>query len=543
MAIWLACLANYEQLGPYCSLMSKTRPTFRRDKGFVLLEMNRLLPYKVPGYTLTYFPVRGRAEAIRLLLADQGASWTDDEVQIGDWMSGKSEVKKAAVFGQLPRFQDGDFVLYQTNAILRYLGRKFGIAGSNEQERAIIDMVNDGVEDLRLKYSRFMFFEYETGKEKYGNELPNHLTHFEKILSKNSDGTKFLVGDKISYADYNLLDLLQCHISVFPDCLSSFPLLKAYIDRIVARSKLSEYLNSDARNSRPILPKRTSQCSSCVLISSTGCYRECVLLPVTEVQKCLVDAALAGGLAVNFKALSFQCFISFRLKVLVYHTCKAAHQSTKANNMSGIVITYFPVRGRVEASRLLLADQGISWKDDEVQMQDWASGKGDLKKNAVFGQLPRLQDGSFVLYQSNTILRYLGRKYGVAGSSEQEIAVVEMVNDGVEDFRMKYYKFLFVENEANKDKYLEELSHQLGYFENILSKNANGTKFLVGDGITYADYDLVDTLQCNLDLSPKCLSAFPLLSAYLERILKRPKLSEYLKSDGRKRRPITPKHK
>lgn len=32
-----------------------------------------------------------------------------------------------------------------------------GIAGSNNHEVAIIDMTNDGVEDLRLKYCRLMF--------------------------------------------------------------------------------------------------------------------------------------------------------------------------------------------------------------------------------------------------------------------------------------------------------------------------------------------------------------------------------------------------
>lgn len=61
--------------------------------------------------------------------------------------------------------------------------------------------------------------------------------------------------------------------------------------------------------------------------------------------------------------------------------------------------------------------------------------------------------------------------------------------------------------------------------------------------ISYADYNLLDTLQCYLSLTPTCLSALPLLSGYVERLLNRPTLSEYLKSEGRQRRLITPKHK
>ncbi|XP_073540417.1 glutathione S-transferase P 1-like isoform X3 [Phyllobates terribilis] len=207
------------------------------------------------GYTLTYFPVRGRVETIRLLLADQGASWTDDEMQMADWFSRKSDIKKKAVFGQLPQFQHGDFVLYQSNAILRYLGRLYEISGRSNQESALIDMVNDGVEDLRLKYFRLIFFEYETGKEKYIGDLPNHLSAFERILSNNSNGTKFVVGNKISYADYNLFDTLQCHLDLDPKCLASFPLLSAYVERVAARPKLSQYLKSEKRNKRPITPK------------------------------------------------------------------------------------------------------------------------------------------------------------------------------------------------------------------------------------------------------------------------------------------------
>ncbi|XP_063819473.1 glutathione S-transferase P 1-like [Pseudophryne corroboree] len=208
------------------------------------------------GYVITYFPLRGRAEPIRILLADQGASWKEEAVQFPDWFGGKSPLKKEAAFGQLPRFQDGSFVLYQSNSILRYLGRKYDIAGSSNEESALIDMVNDGVEDLRMKCGRLLMHEFETGKEKYLTELPNHLSAFEKILSKNCNGTKFVVGDKISYADYNLLDVLQFHLEFFPTCLSSSSLLSAYIDRIASRPKLSEYLKSEERKNRPIRPKK-----------------------------------------------------------------------------------------------------------------------------------------------------------------------------------------------------------------------------------------------------------------------------------------------
>ncbi|KAM4636683.1 glutathione S-transferase P 1-like isoform 2-T2 [Discoglossus pictus] len=209
----------------------------------------------MPGYVLTYFPVRGRAEAIRLLLSDQGVSWKEDEVQIADWFAGKCDLKKKAVFGQLPQFQNGDFVLYQSNSILRYLGRKHGLNGSNDQETALIDMANDGVEDLRQKFGRLVFFEFETGKEKYIQELPNHLAPFERIISQNSNGTKFLIGNQISYADYNLLDILQCNLDLSATCLSAFPLLAAYVERMVSRPKIVEYLQSDGRKRRPITPK------------------------------------------------------------------------------------------------------------------------------------------------------------------------------------------------------------------------------------------------------------------------------------------------
>nr|DBA15498.1 TPA: hypothetical protein GDO54_004699 [Pyxicephalus adspersus] len=142
--------------------------------------------------------------------------------------------------------------MYQSNAILRHLGRNHDAYGKNPIEASRIDMVNDGVEDLRLKYVRMIYQNYENGKDDYIKALPAELCHFERILANNNEGKGFTVGDQISFADYNLVDLLRNHLVLAPDCLSGFPLLSAYVSRISSRPKLEAFLSSDAHKNRPI---------------------------------------------------------------------------------------------------------------------------------------------------------------------------------------------------------------------------------------------------------------------------------------------------
>ncbi|KAF5900733.1 glutathione S-transferase P, partial [Clarias magur] len=140
---------------------------------------------------ITYFAVRGRCGALRIMLSDLGQDWKENVVSFEDWMKG--DLKSTCVFGQLPKMQDGDLVLYQSNTFLRHLGRKHGAYGKNDHEAALIDMYNDGVEDLRMKYIRLIYQDYDTGKDAYIKDLPNHLSKFEAPLQKSKSG--FLVGD------------------------------------------------------------------------------------------------------------------------------------------------------------------------------------------------------------------------------------------------------------------------------------------------------------------------------------------------------------
>lgn len=192
-------------------------------------------------YKLVYFGVRGRAMHIRYLMLDNGIEFEDEVITSQTW----GDLKPKTIFGHLPILKDGDFELVQSNAILRYLARKHGLYGQNDREAAVIDMINDQQEDMRLAYVRFIYNEYDTGKQAYIESLPNTLALLEKGLSRNNDGNGFLVGNKVSFVDYTVFDLLDNHLILAPGCLDKFPKLKAFHGRMAEREKIASYRQTD----------------------------------------------------------------------------------------------------------------------------------------------------------------------------------------------------------------------------------------------------------------------------------------------------------
>lgn len=67
-------------------------------------------------------------------------------------------------------------------------------------------------------------------------ELSGHLKSFGTSLSRTMSNMM------ISFADYNLLDLLLNHQALAIHCLDSFPLLLAYLARLSAWPKLKVFL-------------------------------------------------------------------------------------------------------------------------------------------------------------------------------------------------------------------------------------------------------------------------------------------------------------
>lgn len=68
-------------------------------------------------YQLFYFPIRGRAQAIRYLFVDNGIKF--EEINIEDEWTTKYKYKMP--FGQVPVVKDGDLDVAQSHTILRFV--------------------------------------------------------------------------------------------------------------------------------------------------------------------------------------------------------------------------------------------------------------------------------------------------------------------------------------------------------------------------------------------------------------------------------------
>ncbi|GMS83398.1 hypothetical protein PENTCL1PPCAC_5573, partial [Pristionchus entomophagus] len=188
---------------------------------------------------LYYFAVRGLAEPIRMMLIDNGVAFEDVTFpRHGDeW----PEIKKQFVFGQVPALKEGDMEIPQSGAIIRHLARKLNLAGDTEEEKVFTDFFSEGLRDLHDKYCEMIYGNYNSKDAFLATTYPAEWTKVESLLKKYHNGEKFVLGDKLSYADYVLFEELDIALILSPSALDAFPILKAYHTRFAKREELQAH--------------------------------------------------------------------------------------------------------------------------------------------------------------------------------------------------------------------------------------------------------------------------------------------------------------
>ncbi|ODN00616.1 Glutathione S-transferase [Orchesella cincta] len=199
------------------------------------------------SYKLHYFDSRGVSEPIRLLFAYANVKYEDVRFTRGpQW----TEIKPKMPWNVVPVLEVDGEKISQSRAILRFLGRKFGLAPADELQLAKCDEYIDAIIDLRTEGKAF-YREQDPQKrqalhdEFIADKYFQYMKKFKDILRKN--GTGYLVGNKLSYADIFIAYTVE-QISSWVVCKDwrdgSYEEVKTHMKMVMGLPGIKEWVES-----------------------------------------------------------------------------------------------------------------------------------------------------------------------------------------------------------------------------------------------------------------------------------------------------------
>jgi glutathione S-transferase len=215
--------------------------------------------------TLSYFPIGGRAEAIRLTAAIGGIAFTNNSIAFPDFMAAKNAnpSSESMPFGQLPVLQmekDGESsYITQSDAILRYFGKLAGMYPTDELEALKVDEFTSILQDLITPLAMTVRGAVKThiGETDWTQEekidirkrwlsadMPKYLSKLEESLKSSTSG--WLVGDSVTIADVRIfVDLNWISGGILDgiptNALENYPRCLALMDKVKSIEKVKEW--------------------------------------------------------------------------------------------------------------------------------------------------------------------------------------------------------------------------------------------------------------------------------------------------------------
>ncbi|KAK6514551.1 hypothetical protein TWF281_004749 [Arthrobotrys megalospora] len=232
-----------------------------------------------PKYELLYWPsIPGRGEYVRLALEAAGVPYKDTTNESKDGISSliglisRGDITESdespALCPPILRVSGSSVLLSQTPNILLYLGDHEGLAPTDDNKYLVhqytltaLDLCNEahnshhpvGVglyyEDQKPEALRFV-------KEFRGSRIAKFFGHFDKIIKYNKSkhpNTSYLVGEKLSYADTTVWQVVDGVSFAFPKKVEELKKEKGFEDLFAWYEKLKEeewlksYLESKRR--------------------------------------------------------------------------------------------------------------------------------------------------------------------------------------------------------------------------------------------------------------------------------------------------------
>jgi len=223
-------------------------------------------------YELYYWPgIQGRGEFVRLALEEAGAEYIDIALLPEEQGGGMTAMMKFLHDPALahppfapPFLKAGRRLIAQTANILLFLGPRLALvpraAGgrlwTHQLQLTLADFVSE-IHDTHHPIGGGLYYEEQKAEAKrrsrdfLDTRLPKFLGYFERVIERNADSGKWLVGKRLSYVDLSAAQVLAGLRYAFPlasrKALRPCPRLRALHDAVFARPRIQRYVVSGRR--------------------------------------------------------------------------------------------------------------------------------------------------------------------------------------------------------------------------------------------------------------------------------------------------------
>jgi glutathione S-transferase len=223
-------------------------------------------------YELYYWShIQGRGEFVRLALEQAGADYIDIAREPEDAGQGVPAIRRLLADESLsfppyapPVLKVGDTLIAQTANILMFLGARHELAPDDEVGRlwahqlqlTVTDFVVH-IHDTHHPIAGSLYYEEQLPEAKrraekfHVDRLPKFLHYFERVLRSNPLSSAHMVGDRLTYVDQSMFQLMAGLRYAFPRAMAalepSLPLLVALSSRVEALPRIAAYLKSKRR--------------------------------------------------------------------------------------------------------------------------------------------------------------------------------------------------------------------------------------------------------------------------------------------------------
>mmetsp|Transcript_2197 Transcript_2197/g.4529 ORF Transcript_2197/g.4529 Transcript_2197/m.4529 type:complete len:234 (-) Transcript_2197:138-839(-) len=204
------------------------------------------------GAKLSYFPIPGRGEPLRLAFALSSVEWTDNRIQPKDW----GALKPSTPWGSMPMIELSDGKqMGQLRSMLRFVGRLAGLYPEDPLLACRVDEIMDVIDDTSNAINKVGQGFEQSAKEAARAEavspsggVGSTLSKIDAFIAANgSDG--HTVGATITVADLMVASMLANLCSGFfdgvpPSTLERYSNIQAVRKTVMSDPKIVAYYAS-----------------------------------------------------------------------------------------------------------------------------------------------------------------------------------------------------------------------------------------------------------------------------------------------------------